>query len=132
MTITYLFLEFGLVLGNKIYVKDVGAKLDGNSLQEGDILLKINNHYTDGMSLKDAKKMIECTKEKLNLVVRREPRNVYPVEPTVHNSKGLKKCYYIFFYYKLPLICCRVYKIYLFSTTQLRTRFELLTALFSE
>ncbi|KAL1129730.1 hypothetical protein AAG570_012674 [Ranatra chinensis] len=80
--------DFGIVLGCKIYVKDIGSKLDANSLQEGDILLKINNHSTDGMSLKEARKMIESSKEKVNLVVRREtPRNYYPAEPTALHSK---------------------------------------------
>lgn len=45
---------------------------EGGGLQEGDVLLKINNHTTDGMTLKEARKLIEASKEKLNLVVRRE------------------------------------------------------------
>lgn len=81
--------DYGIVLGSKIYVKDIGTKLDGNSLQEGDVLLKINNHSTDGMSLKEARKIIESSKEKLNLLVRREtPRSSYAVESTALQSKG--------------------------------------------
>lgn len=81
--------DYGIALGSKIYVKDIGTKLDGNSLQEGDVLLKINNHLTDGMSLKEAKKMIESSKEKLNLLVRREtPRSFYAAESTALQSKG--------------------------------------------
>ncbi|KAF6216855.1 hypothetical protein GE061_001205 [Apolygus lucorum] len=80
--------DYGIVLGSKIYVKDIGTKLDGNSLQEGDVLLKINNHSTDGMSLKEARKMIESSKEKLNLLVRREiPRSSYAVESTAMQNK---------------------------------------------
>ncbi|CAB0005544.1 unnamed protein product, partial [Nesidiocoris tenuis] len=80
--------DYGIALGSKIYVKDIGTKLDGNSLQEGDVLLKINNHLTDGMSLKEAKKMIESSKEKLNLLVRREtPRSFYAAESTALQSK---------------------------------------------
>lgn len=59
------------------------------SLQEGDVLLKINNHTTDGMSLKEARKLIESSKEKLNLVVRRDtPRSTYPMESTAVPGKG--------------------------------------------
>ncbi|XP_075223249.1 tight junction protein ZO-3-like isoform X2 [Lycorma delicatula] len=79
--------DFGLVLGCKIFVREVG-KLDGNGLQEGDVLLKINNHSTDGMSLKEARKLIESSKEKLNLVVRREaPRSSTTAESTALQSK---------------------------------------------
>nr|CAD7440587.1 unnamed protein product [Timema bartmani] len=72
--------DFGLVLGCKIYVREVANKAlqeskDGSTvLQEGDVLLKINNHKADGMSLKEAKKLIDSSKERLNLVVRREHR----------------------------------------------------------
>ncbi|GFG33860.1 hypothetical protein Cfor_12812, partial [Coptotermes formosanus] len=76
--------DFGLVLGCKIYVREVanrttldgtGGKDSGGTLQEGDILLKINNHTTEGLSLKEARKLIESSKEKLNLVVRREQKH---------------------------------------------------------
>ncbi|XP_054258978.1 tight junction protein ZO-1-like isoform X4 [Macrosteles quadrilineatus] len=78
--------DFGLVLGCKIFVREVGA---GQQLQEGDVLLKINNHPTDGMSLKEARKLIESSKEKLNLVVRRDtPRSTYPTESTALQGKG--------------------------------------------
>jgi len=83
--------DFGILLGSRIFVKDVGTKLDGNSLQEGDVILKINNHSTENMSLKEAKKMIDGCKEKLNLVVRRDvPRNFsYPTESTsVYSKEG--------------------------------------------
>ncbi|XP_024082403.1 tight junction protein ZO-1-like [Cimex lectularius] len=80
--------DFGIVLGTKIYVKDVGTKLEGNSLQEGDIILKINNYSTDGMNLKEARKLIEGSKEKVNLLVRREmPRTTYATEPTAIRTK---------------------------------------------
>ncbi|XP_063232156.1 LOW QUALITY PROTEIN: tight junction protein ZO-1 [Bacillus rossius redtenbacheri] len=72
--------DFGLVLGCKIYVREVAGKAlqdckdPAAALQEGDVLLKINNHATDGMTLKEAKKLIDSSKERLNLVVRREHR----------------------------------------------------------
>lgn len=79
------------MLGCKIYVREVanratldgsGGKDSGGTLQEGDILLKINNHTTEGLSLKDARKLIEASKEKLNLVVRREHKPGTSVEST--------------------------------------------------
>lgn len=84
-----LYTDFGIVLGSKIYVKDIGTKLEGNSLQEGDILLKINSHSTDGMSVKEAKKLIDNCKEKINLLIRREvPRASYVPESTALHTKG--------------------------------------------
>nr|XP_024216154.1 tight junction protein ZO-1-like isoform X2 [Halyomorpha halys] len=80
--------DFGIILGSRLYVKDAGTKLDGNTLQEGDVLLKINNHSTDGMTLKEAKKVIDNCKEKLNLLIRREwPKTSYPAESTALQTK---------------------------------------------
>lgn len=71
MTIIFS-LDFGLVLGSRIFVKE-GTKSGDNSIQEGDVLLKINNHsVTDGMTLKEARRLIESAKDKLSLTVRRE------------------------------------------------------------
>lgn len=62
-------------MGSRIFVKE-GAKSGGSgdsSLQEGDVLLKINNHsVSDGMTLKEARRLIESAKDKLSLTVRRE------------------------------------------------------------
>lgn len=45
----------------------------GQGLCEGDVVTKINNTtVTDAMTLKEAKKLIESCKERLNLVVTRE------------------------------------------------------------
>ncbi|XP_049776224.1 tight junction protein ZO-1 isoform X5 [Schistocerca cancellata] len=72
--------DLGLVLGCKIYVRELaranraGAGGAEAQLQEGDVLLRINNHSTDGMTLKEARKLIDASKDKLSLVVRREPR----------------------------------------------------------
>ena len=78
--------DFGLVLGCKIYVREVNRLDKENSIQEGDVLLKINNHSTDGLSLKEARKLIENTKDKLSLVVRRDRRSGQQDNPT--NTKG--------------------------------------------
>ncbi|XP_025406853.1 tight junction protein ZO-2 isoform X3 [Sipha flava] len=64
--------DFGIVLGSRIFIKE-GTKGGDNSVQEGDVLLKINNHsVTDGMTLKEARRLIESAKDKLSLTVRRE------------------------------------------------------------
>ncbi|GFY76260.1 tight junction protein ZO-1 [Trichonephila inaurata madagascariensis] len=67
--------SFGIVLGCRIYVKEItnqsSIEKDG-SIQEGDIILKINSNSTDSMTLKEAKKIIENTKEKLQLVLKRD------------------------------------------------------------
>nr|CAD7434319.1 unnamed protein product [Timema monikensis] len=87
--------DFGLVLGCKIYVREVANKAlqenkDGSTvLQEGDVLLKINNHKADGMSLKEAKKLIDSSKERLNLVVRREHRPTTASQESTALPKGL-------------------------------------------
>lgn len=46
------------------------ADKDG-SLKSGDLVLKINNHSLDNLSLKDAKKILESAKERLELVIRK-------------------------------------------------------------
>ena len=70
--------DFGLVLGCKIYVKEIVRKSvadkDG-SLHEGDLIYKINNTSMEGLSLKDARKLIEAAKDKLDIVVKRDSPN---------------------------------------------------------
>ncbi|KAL3207474.1 hypothetical protein MRX96_039672 [Rhipicephalus microplus] len=67
--------DFGIVLGCRIFVKEVCnrslAERDG-TLQEGDTVLKINNTSTEGLSLKEARKLLEASKERLQLVLQRE------------------------------------------------------------
>nr|XP_042910009.1 tight junction protein ZO-1 isoform X1 [Parasteatoda tepidariorum] len=67
--------DFGIVLGCRIYVKEItnhsSIEKDG-CIREGDIILKINNNSTDCMTLKEAKKIIENTKEKLQLILERQ------------------------------------------------------------
>ncbi|KFM74781.1 Tight junction protein ZO-1, partial [Stegodyphus mimosarum] len=67
--------DFGIVLGCWIYIKEITNRsllAKDESIQEGDIITKINNSSLDGLTLKEAKKLIENTKEKLHLVVRRD------------------------------------------------------------
>ncbi|XP_076054109.1 zonula occludens-like protein polychaetoid isoform X19 [Oratosquilla oratoria] len=68
--------DFGIVLGCRIYVKEILnktlAEKDGG-LREGDILLRINSSSTENLTLKEAKKLVDGTKEKLQLMVKRDP-----------------------------------------------------------
>ncbi|XP_064114061.1 tight junction protein ZO-1-like isoform X12 [Macrobrachium nipponense] len=68
--------DFGIVLGCRIYIKEISNKAavdkDG-TLKEGDVLLRINSNSTDNLTLKEARKLIESAKERLQLVVRRDP-----------------------------------------------------------
>lgn len=68
--------DFGIVLGCRIYVKEITSKVTvekEGSLKEGDVVLRINSNSTDNLTLKEAKKLLESTKERLSLVVRRDP-----------------------------------------------------------
>ncbi|XP_018322344.1 tight junction protein ZO-1 [Agrilus planipennis] len=71
--------DFGIVLGCKLFVKEISSKareqlLSTNQvLSEGDFITKINNtNCNDIMSLKEAKKIIDSSKEKLHLTVLRD------------------------------------------------------------
>ncbi|XP_044128735.1 tight junction protein ZO-2-like isoform X1 [Bufo gargarizans] len=81
--------EYGLRLGSQIFIKemtDTGlATRDGN-LNEGDIVLKINGTVTENMSLADARKLIEKSRGKLQLVVQRDARQTLINVPSLHDS----------------------------------------------
>lgn len=76
-------LDFGVILGSRLYLKELTNRAlierDGSGnghgpvFQEGDIVLKINSTSTEGMSLKEARKLMESCKDKLQLTVRRDP-----------------------------------------------------------
>jgi tight junction protein 1 len=57
------------VLGCRLFVKEVGSRCREAGLREGDVLVSINALPTDNMTLKEAKKLMDSTKERLNLVV---------------------------------------------------------------
>lgn len=70
------------MLGCKLFVKEIGSKardqlLTTNQiLVEGDFITKINNtNCNDVMSLKEAKKIIDGTKDKLTLTIARDTTN---------------------------------------------------------
>lgn len=60
--------DFGIVLGCKIYIKEITnrsvADKDGN-LQDGDIVQRINNISLDGLSFKEARKLLDAAKDRL-------------------------------------------------------------------
>lgn len=74
--------DFGIVLGCRLFIKEISSKArdhlvaNGYTLQEGDIVTRIHNTNTnDAMSIKEARKIIDSCKERLNLVVSRDPNN---------------------------------------------------------
>ncbi|XP_023173759.2 tight junction protein ZO-1 isoform X12 [Drosophila hydei] len=74
--------DYGIVLGCRLFVKEISTKArdqlaaNGYSLQEGDVITRIHNtNCADTMSLKEAKKIIDGCKERLNLVVLRDITN---------------------------------------------------------
>ena len=64
-----------MVIGCKIYIKEIlprtVADKDG-LLKEGDEITKINGSYIDSLGLKEARKLLESCKERLDLVVKCE------------------------------------------------------------
>uniref|UniRef100_A0A8C6YF92 Tight junction protein 2 n=1 Tax=Naja naja TaxID=35670 RepID=A0A8C6YF92_NAJNA len=83
--------EYGLRLGSQIFIKEMTstglATKDGN-LHEGDIILKINGTVTENMSLSDARKLIEKSRGKLQLVVMRDKRQTLINIPTMQDSES--------------------------------------------
>lgn len=78
--------DFGLVLGCKIYVKEIlGHTLADKdiNLSEGDLINNINGISLDGMNLKEARKLLETVKERLELVIT---KTVNSKPPSVNNS----------------------------------------------
>ena len=64
------------MLGCQIYVKEIlhpAALPERDALQEGDVVMRINQLSTDNMSLKEARKLLEAAKERVHLLVRRQP-----------------------------------------------------------
>ena len=66
--------DFGVVLGCKIYIKEIIPKTVADKdgiLKEGDELTKINGSLLDSLNLKEAKKILDGCKDKLDLTVKR-------------------------------------------------------------
>ncbi|XP_030622712.1 tight junction protein ZO-2b [Chanos chanos] len=81
--------EYGLRLGSQIFIKEMtstGLAARDGSLQEGDIILKINGTVTENLSLSDAGKLIEKSRGKLQLVVQRDKRQILVRIPPLVDS----------------------------------------------
>ena len=66
--------DFGVVLGCQIYVKEIINRsiADRDStLKEGDEIVHINGTALENLSLKEAKKVVENAKDKLDLQIKR-------------------------------------------------------------
>ncbi|XP_017031383.1 tight junction protein ZO-3 isoform X12 [Drosophila kikkawai] len=88
--------DYGVVLGCRLFVKEISSKAreqlnaNGYSLQEGDIITRIHNtNCGDTMSLKEAKKIIDGCKERLNLVVLRDITNQATVSQLNLNNSAI-------------------------------------------
>ncbi|CAG0923511.1 unnamed protein product [Notodromas monacha] len=90
--------DFGVVLGCKIYVKEVLPRSIADKeggLREGDVLTKINAHSTENMTLKEARKLVDSAKDKLHLIVRRDKPSPTPALSTANqyeNQKDVSEC----------------------------------------
>ncbi|XP_064424397.1 tight junction protein ZO-3 isoform X2 [Latimeria chalumnae] len=83
--------EYGLKLGSQIFVKhitDTGLAAKDGTLQEGDIILKINGIVTENLSLGDTKRLIEKSKGKLSLLVLRDNQHILVNTPELEDSDG--------------------------------------------
>ncbi|XP_017847313.2 tight junction protein ZO-1 isoform X3 [Drosophila busckii] len=90
--------DYGIVLGCRLFVKEISSKAreqltaNGYSLQEGDVITRIHNtNCGDSMSLKEAKKIIDGCKERLNLVVLRDITNQSALVNQLNNSTHLQQ-----------------------------------------
>ncbi|KAH9508486.1 hypothetical protein Btru_055324, partial [Bulinus truncatus] len=83
--------EFGIILGYKLYIKHVlpnSLAASEQTLREGDVVLKINNTPVENLSLAEAKKLIDKSKDRLQLIVNKESRSEERVSPAVGHAAG--------------------------------------------
>ncbi|KAJ7414340.1 Tight junction protein ZO-3 [Willisornis vidua] len=69
--------EYGLKLGSQLFIKHIvetGLAAKGSSLQEGDLILKINGVASQDMSLAETQLLIERTEGVLTLLILRDHR----------------------------------------------------------
>ncbi|NWY71937.1 ZO3 protein, partial [Erithacus rubecula] len=69
--------EYGVKLGSQLFIKHIvesGLAAKGNSLQEGDLILKINGVASQDMSLAETQQLIEQTEGILTLLILRDHR----------------------------------------------------------
>ncbi|XP_012235452.1 tight junction protein ZO-3 isoform X2 [Linepithema humile] len=62
--------DFGIVLGCRLYVKEVTRENIG--VKSGDVLTRIGSVAADNMSLKEARKLMDQCKDRLSIVITRD------------------------------------------------------------
>ncbi|NXL52164.1 ZO3 protein, partial [Podilymbus podiceps] len=83
--------EYGLKLGSQLFIKHIvesGLAAKGSSLQEGDLILKINGVASEDMSLADTQQLIEQTEGILTLLILRDHRQFLVNIPDVGDSQS--------------------------------------------
>ncbi|XP_014739863.1 PREDICTED: tight junction protein ZO-3 isoform X2 [Sturnus vulgaris] len=81
--------EYGLKLGSQLFIKHIvesGLAAKGNSLQEGDLILKINGVASQDMSLAETQQLIEQTEGILTLHILRDHRQFLVNIPDVDSQ----------------------------------------------
>ncbi|XP_039984657.1 tight junction protein ZO-3 isoform X2 [Xiphias gladius] len=81
--------EYGLKLGSQIFIKhmtDTGLAAKEGTLQEGDLILKINGMTTENLSLLETKHLVEKSRGKLTMTVLRDNRKFLVSIPEVEDS----------------------------------------------
>ncbi|NXX54600.1 ZO3 protein, partial [Scopus umbretta] len=83
--------EYGLKLGSQLFIKHIvesGLAAKGGSLQEGDLILKINGVASEDMSLADTQQLIEQTEGTLTLLILRDHRQFLVNIPDIEDSQS--------------------------------------------
>ncbi|NXC04666.1 ZO3 protein, partial [Orthonyx spaldingii] len=81
--------EYGLKLGSQLFIKHIvesGLAAKGSSLQEGDLILKINGVSSQDMSLAETQQLIERTEGILTLLILRDHRQFLVSIPDVDSQ----------------------------------------------
>ncbi|XP_054835916.1 tight junction protein ZO-3 isoform X2 [Eublepharis macularius] len=81
--------EYGLKLGSQIFIKHIthtGLAAKDASLQEGDLILKINGVASENMSLAETRQLIEKSEGRLTLLVLRDNSQFLVNIPQVRDS----------------------------------------------
>ncbi|XP_056615015.1 tight junction protein ZO-3 isoform X1 [Triplophysa dalaica] len=81
--------EYGMKLGSQIFIKHMtptGLASKDGTLQEGDLVLKINGMTTENLSLLETKHLVEKSRGKLTMLVLRDDRKFLVSIPEVEDS----------------------------------------------
>ncbi|XP_067252210.1 tight junction protein ZO-3 isoform X1 [Chanodichthys erythropterus] len=81
--------EYGMKLGSQIFIKHMtptGLAAKQGTLQEGDLVLKINGMTTENLSLLETKHLVEKSRGKLTMLVLRDDRKFLVSIPEVEDS----------------------------------------------